>query len=1065
MTENIKKYIEKLESWFLWFWIKKYRMSFLLIFLITIGWLYSAFIIPKESTPDINFGIITINTIYQWASPEDIDDLITTKIEKEIEDIEWINKYSSTSSVGISSIVIELETDTDTINALTEVKDAVDKASIPIDAEDPFVSEISWPMWSNIMFQLILYADKDKFSKQYLKEKALLIRSKLEGEWSINNISIDNNEDEEFEYEVLIEKTKLEQIWLQIMDVSNIISSFNKNQPLWNYKIWDLKYDFRIDWEVKSVQELWEILIKYDYETNSSIKLKDIAEINKVLIDDKISHVWFNKSSWYNSVVLTFEKETWSNIITSSKKAKEEIDKLFKWYEFEEIWFVYTNDLSEVLWEDYSQLVRNALWSLILVFIVLWIFVWIKEALIASLVLPLAFLITFIVLNKLWLTLNFLTNFSLVISFGIAIDTIIVIVEWASEKMKYWFSPRHAIILSIREYKRPLIAWTSTSLFAFLPLLSLPGILWKFMSYIPITIFITLLAWLVLSLTLVAPIFFKLSRNKKKFEENKDFQKYWLKENVELLAYDRIGKKEIGHDQLWIRDKFLNNLIKRHKWFLEISLKNRSSRIWTFIAPFIILILSIVIISPRLWFTLFESSDEWVFQISIKWQEWVDTEYMENYLWWIENSLSEIDMPELENYQIITNWNKINLTIDLLDEKIRKNQWLRAVWEIEELILDKLSYLKSYWLKVNSEVESNWPPSGGAIWISLVANSNQDFQKLIEISKDFESFLKNKKWTKNITNSSQESPWQFVFQFDNEKLKYLWLTPNYIMWELYMKLNWTKSWSLKWRFEDSEIRIKIKDFEDELTPENILNLSINTPSWLIKLWEVLEYNFQTAVSTINREDGKILVKIESDVEKWINPWTINTELVSFANEYNFPSWISWQRWWEVEENKELIISIIISFIIAIILIFMVLVLQFNSYVQPIMILSSILFSVIWMNIWLFITWHMYSLSAVIGFIALTWIVVNDAIILIDRINNNIYRWMWWKDAIIEASKSRLQPIIVTTLTTSFGVLPISLTDTFFGWLWYTLMFGLFVGSLATLTIIPTFYYMLFVKEK
>jgi HAE1 family hydrophobic/amphiphilic exporter-1 len=585
------------------------------------------------------------------------------------------------------------------------------------------------------------------------------------------------------------------------------------------------------------------------------------------------------------------------------------------------------------------------------------------------------------------------------------------------------------------------------------------------MSYIPITIFITLLASLFLSLTLISPIFFKLNKNKKEFEENLDFQKYWLPENVELLKHDRKDKTELDHRKLSIRNKFLNNLVKRHQLFLKISLKNRITRILTFIVPVLILIFTIIVITPKLWFTMFEPSDEWIFTINIKGQEWTDTKYMESYLWWIESNLNNLDLPEIENYKIITNKNNIDITVDLLDQKSRKKQGLRNIWEIEKIITNKLSYIETYWLKLSSENKAKWPPSGGNIWISLIASSNQNFEKLITISKDFEEFLKNRNGTKNISNSSKESPWQFIFNFDNEKLRYLWLTPNNIMWELYMKLNGTKAWSLKWKYEDSEIRIKIKDFDETLSPEDILQLSINTKSWSVKLSEILKYNFQTAVSSISREDGKILVKIESDVEKWIDPIIINTELTVFANEYNFPEWIYWEKWWEVEENAELVTSIITSFIIAIILIFMVLVLQFNSYVQPIIILSSILFSVIWMNIWLLITWHMYSISAVIWFIALTGIVVNDAIILIDRINNNRNRWMNWKEAIIESAKSRLHPIIVTTLTTAFGVLPISLTDIFFGWLWYTLMFGLLIWSLATLTVIPAFYYMLFVKEE
>ena len=167
---------------------------------------------------------------------------------------------------------------------------------------------------------------------------------------------------------------------------------------------------------------------------------------------------------------------------------------------------------------------------------------------------------------------------------------------------------------------------------------------------------------------------------------------------------------------------------------------------------------------------------------------------------------------------------------------------------------------------------------------------------------------------------------------------------------------------------------------------------------------------------------------------------------------------------------DLIISTVKSLFISIFLIFSILVFQFNSYRQPIIVLYSIVLALLWVNVWLYLTWNPYSMPFAIWFIALTWIVVNDAIILIDRIN----KWILyeqehgWKvdyiEQIIVAWKSRLQPIIVTTLTTVFWVLPLALQDEFWSWLWFTIIFWLFVWSTMTLIVVPVLYKILVVKK-
>jgi hypothetical protein len=179
--------------------------------------------------------------------------------------------------------------------------------------------------------------------------------------------------------------------------------------------------------------------------------------------------------------------------------------------------------------------------------------------------------------------------------------------------------------------------------------------------------------------------------------------------------------------------------------------------------------------------------------------------------------------------------------------------------------------------------------------------------------------------------------------------------------------------------------------------------------------------------------------------------------VKFAEQYNFPEGISFSAGWENAENQDLIVSTFKSLFIAMFLIFSILVFQFNSFKQPAIVLYSVILALLWVNIGLYLTGNPYSMPFMIWFIALTWVVVNDAIILIDRINKNLEKGIDDLHSIIGAGKSRLQPIIVTTLTTVFGVLPLALQDEFWAGLWFTIVFWLFAWSSMTLFVIPSLY--------
>lgn len=1070
----------KIKWGFFSFWTKNYKVSFLFMFLIVAMGLFSMFTIPKESSPDIKFWIISIMTRYSGVNPEDIDSIITEKIEKEVQDVEWISKMTSTSGIGFSSIVIELRNDVDTRNALTDIKDRVDGLVFPSDVDDPVVQEISTQ--NELLFEALLYAPSEEYDNFSLMSLARQIENDLEGKWWIESIDIwwvstdpfaASSSTPEYEIRVLITKAKLETLDLSLVSISQSLRAFNKNTPIGNYSIWDLDYDFRFDGELENIAELENVIVKGSGV--SSVRLWDIAKIEKKYKDESVKSLGFYNASWYNYIALAVNKKTGTNVFSVSKSAKQELESYLESTPgFEDIQIKYSQDLWAIIVDDYKNLGSTAIQTFVLVFLTILVFVWLRESIIASILLPMAFFITFVALNTMGLSLNFLTNFSLVLTLGIAIDTIIVIIEWASERQKLGFGRKNAAILAVQDLKAPLMSGTATTLVAFLPMIFLPGVIGKFLAYIPITVFSTLLAALILSLTLASALFYKVAAKKKTYHKDERHEKTLSPSEVEFLAKERKWKKEITSEVLNMRERLLEKLSAGYYSILWKFIQNKKSRILSLVTPFILLILSFVILAPRIGFTLFPASDEGIININIEARIGTNQDILEKFIPQIESAITPFE--ELKVYYVQLSWNTLSIYVELTDAKYRESQWQKDVFEVEQEILLGLEPLQSEWLKVEVATLANGPPTGAPVGIKLNAQSASDINTLKTVADEFKLYLQGLEGTKNVSTSSSDNPGQFVFHFDTQKLAFSGITPDDILGELRIYFSGMNAGTIKSSYEENDIILSIAEFEDMVSPEDIEDLVVNTRIGKVRVWDYASYQFEPALSSISRLDGKINISVESELESGFLPTDIQPELVKFAENYNYPEGVSFSAGGENAENSELILATVQSFFIAIFLIFTILVFQFNSYSQPIIILYSVVLAVLGVNIGLFLTGNPYSMTFGIWFIALTWVVVNDAIILVDRINRNLDRLNRnfdkkhlterdYVEALVEAGKSRLQPIIVTTITTVFWVLPLALQDPFWAGLGFTIIFGLAAGSFMTLFVTPAFYYTIYLKKK
>ncbi len=1078
---------EKFTAWFLWFWVRQFRISYLIVITIVIMGLVAAINIPKESSPAVKLGIISISTSYIGTNPIDMDALITDKIYKQVKDIKWIDKINSTSALGFSSVSLTLKTDANTKDVLSDVRSAVSRASLPADAKTPVITEIETD--TSRAFSILLYANDPSTTKALLFDRAITLQKAIEKVPGINKVDLaawwawrpvdaNGGNDSSYEVHIVIPEEKLANIGLTLSSIASTVQSYNRDQPVGNFSVGEKKYDFRIEGKNRESFDFLStpiVLPKW-----WSITLAEIATIERKYKNDgkNIVVLWGEKASIQSQgdvvsgevvsrglpyVGMTVNKTDNANIFTSSDAAKKVVDEYMKKEEYQWFGTVYAIDLADNIRDDYAELAKEAVVTLILVFIAMYLFVGFRDSIFATITLPLAFLSTFLILYYGGYTMNFLTNFSLILSFGIAIDTIIVIVQGASAKIRVGYDPESAIMLALREYAVPIIAGVMTTIVVFIPMMTLPGILGKFLAYIPITIFWVLATGLVLALTVNSALYLLFVRKRKDYIDNPHATEYATEEEKELLILEREGKSRIGDGHIPLRIRVIHSITEWYKRVLRNFLEHTYMRRLSIFIPVVLLGLSFVFLAPLVGFTLFPTDDNAYTSFKITGPIWQKTEVTLRDVQGIEKIF--VGYPEIKYTNISINNNVVNAAVQLTKRNVRKDAQQRDVFVMEKLLLEKLSVFEQKWYKVVSEVLANGPPWSKAIGLKLTVDDPNKLPLLIKVSKDFEAGLKTIPWTKNVGRSSSDTPGQFIFKLKKDLIATTGISPAFVYAQIAQNMNWVTLWSIEDNGEDMSVILKSSQFLDDVRIEDILSVPIVVGQTTYQIGDFVESQLTNATASITRVDGDIEITVDADLKEWGDTVSTQKKFTEYANTYEFPSGITSKAGGENEANSELIVAILSAFFIALIVIFAILTLQFHSFSQPLVILYSVIMALPFVMLGLYFTGNQFSMPFAIGFIAFTGIAVNHGIILIAAINENLKKWIEGVTALVEAWSSRLEPMLLTTVTTALGILPIALRDKFWAGMGFTIIFWVISATLLTLFVVKGIYYEIYLKPK
>ncbi len=1080
--------------------------------------------LPKNKFPDIVIPTIYVTTIYAGTSPTDMENLVSKPIEKKIKAISGVKKLTSNSIQDFNNVIVEFNTDVDVDKAKQLVKDAVDKAKpdLPTDLTvEPSVMEV------NFSDMPVLFVNiSGDFDLGKLKNFADDIKDRVEGLKEITRVDIVGALDREIQ--INVDKYKMEASDVTMRDLQSAIGYENKTISGGNIQMDNMKRSISIKGEFKEVRQLENLVIRS--QSGSTIYLKDIAEI-KDGYKDKESYA---RLAHKNVITLNIIKKAGLNLIETSDKVREIVADMQKNNLPKELKVTLTGDQSSQTRTTIKDLINTIIIGFVLVLIILMFFMGVTNAFFVAMSVPLSCFVAFLVFPIIGFELNMIVLFAFLLALGIVVDDAIVVIENTHRIFDNGKMPiKEAAKLAAGEIFLPVLSGTLTTLAPFIPLAFWSGIIGKFMFYLPITMIVTLLASLVVAY-IINPVF--AVDFMKPHEDHNDPQvKAKSKKSLRITlvvmgAIALIGYLggSIGFGNFMIllilltllNHYVLTHIIKKFQEKTWPSIQDSYARLLTkaikgkrafglLIGTVALLFISFIvtaIVKPKVVF--FPAGEPNFVYTYVTLPVGTSVEYTDSITRIVENKIYQIMEPDGKPNPIVESIIS-NVAVGATDpssgdRSTAPNKGKVSVAFVEFEKRDGKS-TSAYLEQIRKEVkgipgveiivdkEANGPPVGKAISIEMTGD---DLNELVNTSKKLKIFLDSLhiKGVEELKSDIQNIKPEVVVDIDRERANREGLSTGQIGMEIRNAVFGVEA--SKFRDANDQYPIQIRFQQDQRNINDIMNLKItyrdmNMGGMLrqIPVSAVASVHYANSFGGIKRKNQKRIITIESNVLGGFNPNDVVAEVEKSMAKFNLPSTVNIRMGGEQEEQKETGAFLGGAMLTSLGLILLILVTQFNSISKPLIILSEILFSIIGVLLGLSIFDMEISIVMTgIGIVALAGIVVRNGILLVEFTDILIEQGMPVREAVVEAGRTRMTPVILTASATILGLIPLAIglnmdfaalftelnphiffggdSVAFWGPLSWTMIFGLSFATLLTLFLVPAMYLIAFrAKEK
>ena len=1012
------------------FFIDKHHFTILLSVVLILGGLYAVLVIPKESSPEVQIPVGIVTTILPGASAEDIESLITDKIEDRVIGIENVTKVTSTSGDGVSSVTVEFSANADIDKSIQLLKDEVDtvKPELPEEAEDPLVSDINFADEP-----ILILSIAGELAPEELTVLGEDVKDKLERVRGVSSVSLSGVRDRQVQ--VIVEQAKLRQYGLSMSDVTNALRASGVAAPAGSITVDGIRYAVRLESGLTDTDQVRAIALPGP--GGSSIRIGDVADVVDGLADaSTFSRVSVESEPSTPALTLSVFKSRGGNILETGSEVKDTLKEL-EATTLSGTKTVITYDAADDIAHDLIELSRVGLETIILVMILLFLTLGWRESLVAAASIPLSFLIAFIGLAASGNTINFISLFSLILAIGILVDSGIVVVEAIHTRLAKASGKRAAAILAIKEYAWPLIAGTMTTVAVFVPLFFLSGIVGKFIASIPFTVIFVLLASIFVALGLVPLLAVFIirrepSRIEKIQEEYNERAKEW---------YERYLRGILGNR-------------KKENRFL-----------WTMVGLFVVSLM--LPITGLVKVVFFPAEDMDFVYIEIEkpsGSALSDTDLavreVEEMLYGdarIESFVSDVGVGSAFSGTGASGSNIGNITVNLAEKRKESSA------EIVSSLRKELSGIASARITVSEP--AGGPPTGAAISVTFVGDDLADLGTAVDQGA---RVLSDVPGTTNVDTSMKDDGAEFVVRLDSARAAELGVSPLAVAETLRSALFGVKATDIREGASDIEVRTKLDlnpDYRDpsetaNATIDAVRSLSVQGRNGPVPLSTIASITYEPANASIRHEDGRRIATLTADAAEGGNPVQIASDFNSRMEKVTLPEGVTIQIGGESEDVNQSFAEMGIALLAGAALMLAILVLEFNSFRHSLYLLSIIPLSLVGVFFGLMLTGSPLSFPSMLGVIALAGVIINHAIILMDSIARigKEHGDKSLTDVVVEASSSRFRPIVLTTIVTVIGMVPLSLAAGIWGPLAFSIMFGLAWSMILTLVLVPVLYH-------
>jgi HAE1 family hydrophobic/amphiphilic exporter-1 len=980
--------------------------------------------LPIDLFPDFELPVAIVSTSYSGAGPQEIENLITRQIEGAVATVGNIDTVSSISSEGSSIVIAQFNFGVDMENAALEMREKVDmvKGFLPEDSDDPMVLKID-PNAMPIM-QISLTSEGDLARLQKLAEDTFSQRfERLDG---VASVSIGGGYTREIE--IIANQNQLSGMGLSIGQLGQIIGASNLNYPGGSVNKGDQELSVRITGEYKTVEDIKQTPIIL--QSGDVISLGDIADVK--LINRELSSI--SRTNGKESITISIQKQSGKNTVQVAERIHAELKKLES--DYPGIGFQTTMDSSMFIVQAINTVAKNAIFGSLLAVLILYIFLKnLRTTTIIGISIPISLITSFILLYFNGITLNIMTLGGLAMAVGMLVDSAIVVLENIFRFRSEGLSKYDAAIKGASEVGMAITASTLTTIAVFLPIVFVEGFVGTIFKDFAMTVTLSLAASLAVSLTLVPMLSSKM-----------------------LSVSEESGKKRRLGKVYKVFDDFYEKVENKYEDLLNKSIKNKGKTVIIAVILFALSIASIFVVGME----FLPVTDEGMVSVNVNLPLGASTDKINSVAMEVEELLKQV----LEIESVATNigsgdsmmggiMSRSGASISIMLESLSERN--RSTAEIAENIRNIVKDIPGAEISVNVTSNMGMIMTGDPVSISI---KGPELDVLGDISEDVKTIVESVSGTREVSTSVSDSVPIVEVAVKKEIAAFYGMTTAQVATGV--RGGSTGMTVTRFKEAGDEINVVIKPEGDvSESIDNFRQLELTTPLGTnIPLSLVADISVAKGPVSIRRDNQEREVTVSGQIiGRDLNSITSDIEIK--LEEYDMPEGYSYYMGGEREEMLDAFNQLTQALILAVILIYMVMAAQFESLIYPFIIMFTIPLAFSGGALGLFLTGRSLGVTALIGAIILAGIVVNNGIVLVDYINVLRKEGKTREEAILLAGPVRLRPILMTTLTTVLGLVPITMGigegAELMAPMGSVVIAGLSLSTVITLVLIPVIY--------